>query len=460
MTSLRGTIEQVAARASRGYQRTPDRLTHTERAVATLPVDMGLGQLDEDEERDAFLERVSAVDLKNLSPRDMRWLLRTVWEVAEHPDLANTSLSVALSRRRRTFDQSIIAGYLTHFPTTHPAFDALVAAARVAAERHDWDWRERGRLWSLWEPEEGPRRLGRALVEGDVPPLERLRSAGFDLESASAAFVRASFYRACRTAAGAKKAVAEAQGTRLIGLMDALGGNMAVPPILIYALLSPWRDGNPSDAHRARISRLLSVRAGDPRLDRSRWDNIHTRLEREGLSDVADILAIYRRWVVQAAVRQFFEIVAKSTNDPIQWAQRTQFWLAYLDAGAIEDAWFAFGPRAEASARNLHQRDASLKYGKISTGGGAEGSHSSLILSMGDLRIAEWSHNGACRFWSNSDQRAPQQYQKQYDSGRLKAMSGGQGFTHISHTSNWQGRFARHIYSRTSIQHPVHGRGW
>lgn len=461
MTHLKTVSVRLKDIASRGYQRVPDRLTRTERAVAELPADIGLGDSLAEEERETFLARVSAAPLEALRPSDMRWLLKTVWEDGRFPDLARGALRTGLGRRRRTFDQSIIAGYLSHYPVAHPAFDELVAAVRVAAERHDWAWRERGRTWNLWDPEAGPRQLGAALVTSKASPLESLRSAGFDLESANAAFVRACFETACRIAASGTKGVAEEQGSRLIELVDAVGGNMSMPPILVYGLLKPWRGGNPSDGHRARISRLLATRIGDPRLDRSRWANIQKRLEEQQVgSDIGDVLGIFRRWVVQAAVRQFFEIVAKSTNDPVQWAQRTKFWLAYLDAGVIEDAWFAFGPRAEASARGLSERDASLKHGSITTGGGAESSHSSLLLSLGDLRIAEWSHNGACRFWMSGDRSAPQLHQKKYDSSRLKAMSGGEGFTHISHTSNWQGRFARHIYSRTSIQHPVHGRGW
>lgn len=461
MTHLKTVSGRLKDLASRGYQRPPERLTHTERAVAALPSGIGLGQSEVEEERDTFLARVSAGPLEILRPSDMRWLLRTVWEDERHPDLARGALRAGLGRRRRTFDQSIIAGYLSHFPVAHPAFEELVAAARVAAERHDWAWRERGRVWDLWDSEAGPRRLGKALVDGKSAPRESLRLAGFDLESANAAFVRACFERACRIAASSTKSVAEEQGSRLIELADAVGENMSMPPILIYGLLKPWRGGNPSNGHRARISRLLAMRIGDPRLDRSRWDNIRKRLEEQDVGgDVGDVLAIYRRWVVQTAVRQFFEIVAKSTNDPVQWAQRTKFWLAYLDAGVIEDAWFAFGPRAEGSARNFSQRDASLKHGRISTGGGADSSHSSLIISMGDLRIAEWSHNGACRFWMSGDGSAPRQYQERYDSGRLKAKSGGQGFTRISHTSNWQSQFARHIYSKTSVLHPVHGGRW
>jgi hypothetical protein len=461
VTHLKTVSARLKDLAARGYQRVPDRLTRTERAVAELPADIGLGDSLAEEERDTFLARVSAAPLEALRPSDMRWLLKTVWEDERYPDLARGALRAGLGRRRRTFDQSIIAGYLSHYPVAHPVFDELVAAVRVAAERNDWAWRERGRTWNLWDPEAGPRRLGAALVTSKAAPLESLRSAGFDLESANAAFVRACFETACRIAAFGTKGVAEEQGSRLIALVDAVGGNMSMPPILVYGLLKPWRGGNPSDGHRARISRLLATRIGDPRLDRSRWDNICKRLEEQDVGgDVEDVLGIYRRWVVQAAVRQFFEIVAKSTNDPMQWAQRTKFWLAYVDSGVIGDAWFAFGPRAEASSRRVSERDASLKHGSITTGSGAESSHSSLLMSLGDLRIAEWSHNGACRFWMNGDRSAPQLHQKKYDSGRLKAMSGGEGFTHISHTSNWQGRFARHIYSKTSIQHPVHGRGW
>lgn len=459
--SLRQASEKAARGAERGYSRPPGRQTATERAVASLPDETMLEPAIDDEERSAFLARVTGLRLTSLKPSEMRWLLRTVWADDEHVPLASEALSTGLSAGRRTFDQSIIGGYLSHFPVAHPAFGQLAAAVRVAAERHDWPWRERGRRWSLWEPLEGPARLGGAMLEGDqASALQRLMDAGFDSASVDAAFVQACFEAACRQAATAEGAAAERQGFCLIGLMDTVGAKSALPAVLVYALLRPWRRASPSEAHRGAVSRLLVTRIGDPRLDRSRWDRVRANLQELGLgAEAEDALAVLRRWVVRAAMREFFEIVAKTTNDPYQWAQRTKFWLAYVDAGAIDDAWMAFGPRAEQKARGLTDRDATIRHGRISTGGGAESSHSSVIISMGDLRIAEWSHNGACRFWQASDPRAPMQYQKQYDSGRLKAMTGGQGFRHISHTSNWEPRFARHIHAVTGIPHPLHGRG-
>jgi hypothetical protein len=461
MTHLKQAIGRAADGAASGYQRMPQRLTMTERALSALPGDFVAGAPSSSEAREDFLARAGEAGLSSLRPSEMRWLLRTVWQDEDYSELAREALTAGLRRQRRSFDYSIVSGYLEHFPVGHPAFEQLVAAVQLVAERHEWPWKRRGRDWNLWQPREGPRLLGRALVLETKSPIEILRSAGFDENSLGARFVRACFDAACRIAAEGKGAVAEQQGKRLTALFDRIDAGGRLPPVLIYALLNPWQSENPTPEHRARLMRLLIAHVGDPRLHRTRWDSIADRMRADVPDqDVVGALNVFRRWVVQTAVRQFFEIVDSTTNDRQQWAERTKFWLGYLDAGFIEDAWFALGPRAEESARTVRRHDASLDYGRITTGGSAESSHSALLISMGDLRIAEWSHNGACRFWLRNDRSAPAQYQRQYDSGRLKAMSGGGGFTYIRHYSGWQPKFARHIHDHTAIQHPVHGRGW
>lgn len=90
-------------------------------------------------------------------------------------------------------------------------------------------------------------------------------------------------------------------------------------------------------------------------------------------------------------------------------------------------------------------------------------------MTIGDMRIAEWSHNGACRFWLNystmsnhpkSRLRAvPELYAAEYDGNRLRTTIGPIGFEYLSHVSGWQRNFAALIYHRTGIAHPTWGSG-
>jgi len=93
---------------------------------------------------------------------------------------------------------------------------------------------------------------------------------------------------------------------------------------------------------------------------------------------------------------------------------------------------------------------------------GGPASSSSIIMQIGDLRISEWSDNGSCRFWSDSDPNAPKLYAKIYDGAKLRTTAGRSGFEYESHvpaSPGWEGKFAGIIHRRTSILHPRFGKG-
>ncbi len=341
----------------------------------------------------------------------------------------------------------------------------LAAAAGGAAERHDWPWRQRGRDWLLWNAQQGPTKLADALMQTDQP-LTVLHGAGLDGDLEAGAFVANVLEMACLKTAGTRGPDAEHLGKRLVSLFERLqvGGSNA---LLAFGLLSPWTVSNPGVSYRKSISRLLVDRIGDPRFNTNAWEAIGDDLRRRHVKfDPAELIGVLRRWLTQETVRAFFRIVGATTDRKDQWDAREAFWLSYLEAGLIQDAWFAFGRRAEAVAGGRAANEG-LRFGRVE--GGGDPSHSALILTLGDLRIAEWSHNGACRFWPivSSAQAtralgsagAPELYQPRYEGTNLRATFGPSGFAYKSHTNGWQETFARFIHRATGIEHPRHGRG-
>jgi hypothetical protein len=109
-------------------------------------------------------------------------------------------LGQSVARSRKSVDRAIIAAYLRHFPVDHPGFDHLTHASALVANRHDWPWRARGDRWALWDPDEGPSRLSRALLHTDGP-AQLLREAGLDGDLATGGFVERSLIAACEAAA-------------------------------------------------------------------------------------------------------------------------------------------------------------------------------------------------------------------------------------------------------------------
>ncbi len=409
---------------------------------------------------DRFLARIDPAAPASLKPKELKRLLDGIWAEDSLDREAAPILDQGVARARKSIDRSIIATYLRNFPLDHPAFGHLTHASALVANRHDWPWRERGAQWELWKPDLGPPRLSRALLATD-DPVQLLRDIGLDGDLATGAFVEESLLSACETAAGQHGDVAQQSGRRLIALFERFPATADLNAALAYALLAPWTTGSCTEAHQRLISGLLVQRNGDPRLTPPRWAALRrTVLEMFPGANVDDAFAVLRRWLVRATVREFFSVVAKTVERRDQWKERTEFWLAYLDAGLITDAWFAFGSQAERLARKFLD-DQTMVYATLE-GSGATSAQSALIFSIGDVRIAEWSDNGSCRFWRAVDPKAPDLYQRRYNGQSLRAMIAGDGFKAIPHNppNGWQPKFARHVYRSAGVPHPKHGVGW
>ncbi|WP_404712164.1 EH signature domain-containing protein [Sphingomonas sp. MMS24-J13] len=409
---------------------------------------------------EGFLTRIRNKLPAGLKPKDLKRLLDGIWADDTLEDVARPLLHHSVDRQRKSVDRSIITTYLRNFPLDHPAFDDLTKASAMVAGRHEWPWQSRGTAWALWEPDEGPPRLSQALLATD-DPFRLLRDVGLDGDLATGVFVEEALLSACEAAASQRDDIAQQSGRRLIALFERFPATPELNAALTYALLAPWTTSACTDAHQRLISGLLVQRNGDPRLAPQRWAALRrTLLDMFPDAKADEAFAVLRRWLVRATVREFFAIVAKTVERRDQWRERTEFWLAYLDAGFITDAWFAFGSQAERLARKF--MDQQTGDPAILEGGGATSAQSALIFSIGDIRIAEWSDNGSCRFWSAADNTAPALYQRRYNGPSLRAMAAGEGFKAIPHNppNGWQPKFARHVYRTAGVSHPKHGAGW
>lgn len=395
------------------------------------------------------------MDPRQLSRRDLRRLVHDMWEDPRCDEITAPALDAAFVSGARSVERTLIQAYLRHFPIRHRSFRALRQAVSMLAERNDWPWRQRGRDWQLWDESAGPVRLARALLATDNP-AEALSSAGLDGDLGQGEYVTQAVSRACELATDMQGLEAEKVGHRLIALAVERPVGQSEPKLL-KALLWPWRSTTPTEDYKKHLLNFLVARHGDPRFQQARWDSIVQEIG-NGFSEI--ILAILKRWLTDQTVRRFFQVVGFTTKDTVQWAERREFWEGYLDASMIEDAWFALGSDAE-SLINAKTSELAGQYATIFGGRQyADPSHSSLVLAIGNLRVAEWSHNGACRFWLADDRQAPVPYKSQYAGIQLRAMNGGKGFEYIPHQGGWQNRFAAKVAEVTGRIHPRFGAGY
>lgn len=459
MSFLRGAIDRMDALASAGLAKPPETQPQLQRQLAKL--DQCIGEAEPVLELKSFLLQAADNGVDLLPRFQLNRVLRGAWCDLEFDHLGSLALDRATAQQRRSSDQAIIDGYLTYFPTNRPIMSKLSKAALSAAQRYEWAWKERARQWNLFSPSEGPARVAADLMKCEEDHIfQIIRETGLGTNLAASAFGQAAFAKFCVATAelGPKKAVPAQRSLLRLFDQSALAGQI---DLVVRALLEPWIKEKPEPEHRKAISEFLLDQVGDPRLLRTRWDGIVSSMAATiGEERARTVAQVFKRWLTEVAMREFFRAIAKTTDRPDQWAQREKFWMAYLDDGLVTDAWPALGVRARNQIENIiRQSGERPEYGIIR---GGPASSSSIIMQIGDLRISEWSDNGSCRFWSDSDPNAPKLYAKVYDGGKLRTTVGRSDFeyeAHVPASPGWQGKFAGIIHRRTSILHPRFGKG-
>jgi hypothetical protein len=169
-------------------------------------------------------------------------------------------------------------------------------------------------------------------------------------------------------------------------------------------MLLPWKDRHVSDEIRRALLDFFLTHYGDPRTGGNRYGKWM------GVSDTA--IAIVLRWLAGDTLRAFIKVLQR-TADEI-WQYREKFWMAYYEAGYIDEVWLALGRDARVKARDIQRLEGQRRYGALD-GSGVQREHSVLLLKIGGLVFTEWSHNGSLRALSEDDPRAPQLYLTSYD---------------------------------------------
>ena len=447
--------------AKHGFPKPPTILPQIHHAFALLGSDVG--SAEDQEALIPFLRECQKRPIVKLKRGELNRVLRGAWCDEEFQGIASEALERALSDQRSSSIRALIDGYLLYFPVEREIIETLARSCASLTEGQSGVWRNRDERYALFSPSQVTSRLSKAMAAAEYDAIaSTCADAGLGASPFATRLGQLAFSKACVRIAELKQDHAVLPQQNLLGLLkredqfdDAAG--------IVRALLEPWVDGNPKPAHRQEITAFLLDRVADPRIypKKQRWAPIRSHIAEAVGEERADaIVGVLRRWLTDAAMRMFFRAIAETTDRPDQWKQRQEFWLAYLDAGLVTDAWPALGPRAQNQIRNVARSQGErLDHGVTQNG---PASSSSLIMEIGNVRIAEWSDNGMCRFWSSTNKAAPKLYEKYYDNGVLRTTTGQSDFATVRHDAggHWVYRAAKIIHSRTGVPHPKHGRGF
>jgi hypothetical protein len=384
----------------------------------------------------------------SLTPRELRFAAIGFFDppspLAAQDELCASILHLIAVRRLRAAVRELIALYLERFDPALPGFGRVASWLNEIVREWDWEWHHRARAYHLFEIDKAPRLLAEQVIKRDQPPAATLADIGLGEMVTGGNLGEAVFAAACRDVAELRPGDAEAHQSRLIAWAfpsDRFQFNR-VFPAFVSALLKPWAQATPPEAHQSLISRVLLAVTGDPRIWPTRWESVKR--------DAPQSYAILLRWLTRTAVYQFFDIV-NQTADVRMWQYRRAFWTSYLEAGHIEEAWVVFGANgarlAERTMRLVNQ-DASVTFGKLTAGEGRTPDHAALLMKIGDLVIAEWSHSGKYNIWDHQDRKAPKLYQEHYAPKAL--MYAPTGGSHMGAESfAWQNTVAKIIREST-----------
>jgi hypothetical protein len=400
--------------------------------------------------------------LADLTPRELRdacaVILLAPNPPGRHPALRQAILDLVARRRVSSPVRSLIAGYLDRFVEDDIDIARLGAGIRMLIEDTSWcgchAWLERSRAFGLFEAAEAPNGIARRILLSEQPPDETLRQAGLDTPARlNGGLSQAAFKNACAQCAMLRGPAAEAVQRRLIDWAKGTDGRLIFEsawPALFDAMLRPWESDAPSLDYRGElISRILDWGGGDPRLQDGRhWPAVKRQ--------APAAYAVMMRWLTQATVLQFLDIVGavlETPEDRNMWAYRRPFWMSYLLGGngryTIEEAWIALGPEAESRARRIARDSGDQSFLDFGIQTVRHRTHSALLVRIGDWIVVDWSHNGKCQFWHSRDVDAPRLYQRRYGSEIYSALE--QRSHAGSRSYHWQKEFARLLEGRAVV---------
>ncbi|ESQ74516.1 EH signature domain-containing protein [Asticcacaulis sp. AC402] len=422
------------------------------KAIKALP-DFGSGTpkgLDVAELQARFVDRVSNNTLASVSPAEMRQCPYGFFDeprpFIDDPTVTAALLSELATRAQKSATRILIYQYLEHYNPSKPGCVAVANWLDQQVMQWNWAWRDRSETYALFNAEEAPAKLAIHILASQAPVREVFEDLGLSDTILTGSLGEAAFAAACIIVSASRSAKAQGQQRRLMEWArrgDRFGYEKAFPAY-VSALLMPWQSSEPDAAHKAALLAELESFAGDPRVKPARWARVK--------SQAAQAYDVLMRWLTRASVYQFFDIIDQvlSADEMRMWAYRRPFWTSYLEPGYISEAWVAFGANGASQARHVARTtggDAALGFATLT---GKSQSHAALIMKIGDLTVAEWSHNGKYNIWPSASQNAPRLYKTRYDAYELSGAP-FDGSHYGSDSFSWQRKIARKIEVETGF---------
>ncbi|MBF0213587.1 MAG: hypothetical protein HQM00_08485 [Magnetococcales bacterium] len=351
-----------------------------------------------------------------LSARDWRYAAACLGmgtpPLIEAPDFLDEYLQQLRRQRSRLAVRRLIRFYLTYFHLSHPGIHKIAGFLQEMVPEWKWEWAERHARLGIFDVPTAPGRFAEYMMQSMLSPREVMDETGLGGSLYGSRFAAHAYLLTARTISGM---LVQTPTTLLpllkrfaswgmIGDRFAFESTTRASAKMAESLLLPWVDRTAPDDVRIFIeSHLLSV-LHDLRIDPSRWLDVDEKARR-----------VMRRWLTKASLEQFLDVVDRTAQSHM-WPARRKFWSAYYEREFMLEAWVAFAKDGASVAKRLAADKDDPSFGNfgILDPRGTSRNHAVLIMQIGDLLVADWSHNGKCHIWKPNNPHAPKLY-RSYD---------------------------------------------
>ncbi len=398
-----------------------------------------------------FLRALATDDWTGISRRDWRRIPWGLW-TGTPPLIENEAFVTRLLERLRSETgrsgwRALIGAYLRDFDRGGRGRDRIAAALDGEVGKWDWAWKERNARFRLFDPSSAPERIAVACLSATGTVRDALSSAGLDspMLAQGRGLERAAYALALKRLRNGALAGDGDRPFERIMEWSLVGGGLRFPRDkrnLVDALLLPWTGQDPPEDLKKEIEAFLVAQFQDPRLHPEDWHE---------MSDEARW--IMHRWLTRTALEQYLQIVDRVTTEEKaknMWKYRRAFWHAYFEREYLHEAWVVFAPNGATLAEQVFGETA--QFGKLLGKGQIQPDHAVLLMKIGTLTIADWSHDGRCFIWDSDNPAAPKLYAESYSRSDVVTGSDNGGLIHAwAVTGSWQRKVADFIRNRTGI---------
>ncbi|MDK2854869.1 MAG: hypothetical protein PWQ86_82 [Bacillota bacterium] len=196
------------------------------------------------------------------------------------------------------------------------------------------------------------------------------------------------------------------------------------------------------DSVRTKLKTFFLKTLGDPRVigNRYRWGPVSPEAKR-----------IFTQWISKEDLEFFFNLVDRSSGNR-KWIYRRTFWETYLPY--MENTWVALGQRARDLINQAEMKEhlENRKFGSLE--GAGTTSQSVFFVQMRGYLFVEWSHDGGCRVFKQTDGNEQIVLGKQtYHASQLRRNDYVLYVRHnASENYSWQNRLAQWIMLHLGIK--------